>query len=167
MPKLYILLFSALLFGCSPPEPPKPTPPPPDEEEQGTPRWIPNWSTDTLVALSAERDPATGRYITDVIFTFSQGDTSMIRYDDVEYCIWTEDTEFEADAAVYSKIKMAQTPFGPVLLGEASFAYPSKFVDPESGQWVEQDQALMLNVKPPFPPEIIGNYSTVWKSLLE
>lgn len=163
--KQTIALFATAIIFASCSNSNNPTPNDPNNPAI-TAHWIPNWSNDTLVALYQETNGGAMKY--DSIFSYSRGDTSLIKYKGIEYYLWTKPSDqiqtnnpnwFIVNGQTYSFCYIGLTPFnnssaltGSSMMGAMPHSYQNS-----NGQIQTQHQSLLVNPrKPPFP----NNYFT-------
>lgn len=138
--------------------------------------WIPNWEKDTLVAISGSAAP----YLTDVMYSETIGDTSVLYRKGEKYYVWTENVKIEAQRTFYyfepnmreyNNIVVSKIPFSNLLndfYSEGYYVTPASFVDTTDNSWQTQFQSVKVVKK----PDIVGwtappVYSTENKQYLD
>lgn len=172
MKRIVLLAPFLLLFSCSQDDDP-PSPGPGNDPGNASGKfWIPNWAKDTMVGLRANVQTEADTPLYDVIYSDMSGDTSLLYYDGVKYYLWQEplNNTFVVDANVYSLIVISKYPFTndpDKVLTTGLGAMPHKYYDIDYGTWHDQEQVLMIDLKPPFPQWVnAGHYSTEYKWMI-
>ncbi len=162
-----VLLFS--LYACkSKNHQPKYT-------QQSHQHWIPNWEKDTLVAIGGNAP-----YMTDVMYSETIGDTSVLHYRGEKYYVWTENVKYEPfkayyhfspDQQSYNEVVISKFPFTNKMNEfylEADIVEPAAYYDTLASNWKEQAQRISLKQMPEgLPVGFRGSYSTANKRYLD
>ena len=168
MRNLLLLLSGFFIISCSTEEQPKPQPP---DNQEGPPlaekHWISNWMQDTLCCMVPSD---TGR-AKDTLYSFERSDTSMVRYKEHDYYIWTADNYYVPNAKTYTNCYISVRPFdiSSAIAGHALFTIePGVFRSAYSGNLEKQEQSiedrgLYTFPAPPFY-EGVKSFSTKYKS---
>lgn len=127
----------------------------PKYPQQPHQHWIPNWEKDTLVAISGNP----GAFLTDVMYSETIGDSTVLYYNGVKYYVWTENIRttpvtgyfFAPNMQIYNNIVISKIPFSNVLndfYSEAQYVLPARFVDTTDNSWQTQFQSIQVDKKP-------------------
>lgn len=147
------IIFLGLLVGLYACEGKDPTP---KYTQQPHQHWIPNWEKDTMVAISGNP----GSYLTDVMYSETIGDSSVLYYNGEKYYIWTENVKtgpagtnyyFRPNMMEYNMIVISKIPFTNLLndfFSDGAYVKPASYVDPADSTWKTQFQSMKISRMP-------------------
>lgn len=148
----------------------------PKYTQQPHQHWIPNWEKDTLVAINGTAAP----YLTDIMYSETIGDTSVLYYQGEKYYVWTENVKiepektsyyFRPDMQEYNNIVVSKIPFSNVIsdfFTEGFFVQPATYFSSLNNAWVDQFQAIAPKRRPDIPGwSANALYSTEYKQYLD